>query len=326
MGIIRKLHVLNSWIRTWGSMPVFSWVKAASYYRSGNYAKAAELYASGLQRNPDHRAQFCARLDLSYCLFKLKQFEDAESHLRFITTHCPTSREAHVRLARLHLWLGQAHEAAWVLHKALRHIPVDADIAAMYLLAVLENDGPTFLLKEAAEIAQRDDLKSANCARLELALACYAMRCGKYEEARRTIDILASKDGAPFESALIFAELLLEDGELGLARAELRRALAVAPEHPHVLSLMAESYLRGDAPQNIDYAVQLAVQACQASGWRSPREMHTLADAYLRSGDKFAALVVASKAKEVGSKLMAPYREARTLERMIDELSSSSLA
>lgn len=326
MGLFHKASVLSAWLKTWGSLPVLSWIKAASHYRNGDYEGAAALYSAGLKKHPNHKAQFCARLDLAYCLFKLKQFDEAQAHLKFIVSHCPASREGHLRLARLHLWLGQAHEAAWALHHALRHIPADAELAAIYLLAVLENDGPAFLLKEAAEVAQREDLRRAESPRLDLALACYAMRNGKYEEARQTIDTLASRNGAPFESALIFAELLLEDGELGGAREELRRALAVAPEHPRVLSLMAESYLRGDAPTNVDFAVQLGVQSCQASAWKSPREMHILAEAYLRAGDKFAALVVASKAKEVGARLMGPYREARTLDRMIDDLSSSSLA
>jgi len=77
---------------------------------------------------------------------------------------------------------------------------------------------------------------------------------------------------------------------------------------------------------NGEYAKQLAIGACQLTNWSSPREMHLLAEAYYHTGDKISALVVASKAKQAGTRLMGTYRDVRVLEQLIESLSSGTQA
>jgi hypothetical protein len=54
--------------------------------------------------------------------------------------------------------------------------------------------------------------------------------------------------------------------------------------------------------------------------------MHLLAEAYYHSGDKISALVVASKAKQAGTRLMGTYRDVRMLDELIESLSAGTQA
>src|SRR5690349_4984533 len=107
------------WWKTWKTLPVMSWLKAARHYRSGQFANAEVLYKQGLMKHPDHPAQISARLDLAYCLFKNRKLVEAEEQLRYVTTNSPKLREGHMRLARLQLWMGQTLDAAWTMRRAM---------------------------------------------------------------------------------------------------------------------------------------------------------------------------------------------------------------
>ncbi|NDC38365.1 MAG: hypothetical protein EBZ48_09980, partial [Proteobacteria bacterium] len=121
-------------------------------------------------------------------------------------------------------------------------------------------------------------------------------------------------------------KLLLTEGEVMPARRLLRRALVKLPENPQILSLLAQSYLQSGALYNAEYARQLATEACQRSEWSSPRELHILAEAFYHIGDKASALIIASKAKEEGSRLLGSYRDVKSLDQLIDNLSTGTLA
>ncbi len=54
--------------------------------------------------------------------------------------------------------------------------------------------------------------------------------------------------------------------------------------------------------------------------------MHVLAKAYTALEDKMAALILASKAQQAGSRLMGVYRDNEKLEELIRNLSSISAA
>ena len=137
---------------------------------------------------------------------------------------------------------------------------------------------------------------------------------------------MATATNTSLEDIMLFSEVLLEEDKVAYARQQLRRALVVAPEHPRLLSLFAQSYLKSGPFYNPEYAKQLATQACQSSGWESPREMHILADSYFHEGDKVFALLVASKAKQVGNKLLGAYRGVKTLDKLIEDLSAGTQA
>lgn len=326
-----NLRLMFKWWRTWKSLPVFSWVKAAALYRQGRFAEAESLYRSGLERFFLHPAQHCARLDLSYCLFKTGKLDSAEEELKRVINSLPRSREGYVRLARLQMWRGQSLEAAWTMRRAQRSTSLDSDMACLFLYAALDARAPQYLIQEAlraVDSASGGEVETQKVQALR-ARACLLVKkpqSVEFGQARTELAQIAANVDAPFEASLIFAEMLIEEGKIAHARRLLRRSLHVAADYPRLLSLLAESYLRSGPFYNPEYAKQLATSACQSAAWASPREMHVLAEAYYHVGDKISALVIASKAKDLGSKLLGTYTHARTLDALIDNLASGTQA
>lgn len=314
------------WWQTWRTLPVLQWVRAAQLYRAGQFEKAETFYLQGLAKRPNHPARFSARLDLAYCLFKARKLTEAEEHLTEVIAQSPNLREAHLRLARLQLWLSRPGDAAWTLRRALQRIPVDSELAALFLIAVIESDGPSYLLKEATTFAKHVSQDGDSSDLLKVAHARLLVHRGERSRGKALLRDLALQNNALFEGVVAFAEVLIDDGEVVEGIRHLRRALQVTHDHPRVLTLLAEAYLKESELYNPDFSRQLATTACQTTNWCAPKEMHMLAEAYLRSGDKMSALIIASKAKETGSRLMSAYPEVRDLDRLIETLSTGTQA
>lgn len=314
-----KSYIL--WIKTWKSTPVLTWVKAARFYRSGQYEMARALYEKGLETKSAHPANVCARLDLAYCFFRLGKFEEAKEQLRQVIAQAPGTKEGYLRLARIQMWTGQPMEASWTLRRALREVGSDADIVANYLIAVLDNGGPSYLLKEGVAALNKLSSAEKDNPKVEVAAALISIYRGDIKNGRQKLSELASGTSAPFEAVVAYAEVLLGEERVAHARQQLRRALTVAADHPRVLSLLAASYLKEGPFYNPEFAKQLATSACQHSGWLGPREMHMLAEALQHLGDRITALTIAHKARDAGSKLLGNYRYVRSIERLIESLS-----
>lgn len=321
-----SFNLYKEWIERWGSLPVRPWVKAASLYRLGQYSEAADLYIAGLKSHPRHPARMNALLDLSHCLFRLKDFEQAERYLRQASIIAKHEREPYVRLARLQLWLGHSVEAAWTIRTALSSIPADPELVTLFVTAAVESSGVGPLISEARDLVREMHCEPEAAPRLEVARARLRMMDGDLGEARDDLAALANKDRGPFEAVVAFAQVLLEEGKTAYARHHLHRALTVSPEHPKVLRLLALSYLQPGQYFDPEHAIQLATRACQATGWSGMHEMHTLARGYALSGDKVSALLIASKAKDAGRNLLGIYPEVQSLEQLIHSLSSGTQA
>lgn len=319
------LKTYYQWWKTWKTLPINNWIKAAQQYRNNNYTDAAKLYQAGLKKHFNHPASHCARMDLAYCLFRVQDFKEAEKELRHVINSDPQLKEAYLRLSRLQIWSGRPLEACWTIRRALKEegIGNDAEVVATFLFAIIENGGPTYLLQEALNaLSKLSDKEKANT-KIEIALAKLAIFNGDKDKGRTELSRLASLTEAPFEAVVAFAEVLLDEGRIAHARQQLRRAMLVAPNHPKVLFLFAKSYLQEGPFFNAEYATQLATSACQNAGWSGPRELHLLAQCYSYNGDKLSALVVAHKAKDAGSRLLGNYGEAKNLEKLIESLSSA---
>lgn len=331
MAILYKLRLFRKWWQRWHTMPVFSWLRAAALYKTGHYAKAIPLYEQGLANHSGHPAQLCARLDLAYCLFRTGRVSEAEEELRLAASLAPQSREAQLRLAHFQIYKGCALEAAWTMHRLLKRIEPDAEIVATFLSAAVEGAAPAYLLKEASSLAGSLALDAKaesqqQLVKLQIARAREKLINGNFEAGRAELSHLAARNPVIVDAVTAFSELLLKEGKVAFARQLLRRSLAAAPTYPRLLSLLAESYLLGGPFYNPAYAVQLATAACQNSSWSSPRELHVLAEAYFHHGDKVSALLMAGKAKEEGSRLLGSYRDVKSLERLIESLSSGTLS
>jgi len=322
--MFRTITIYRTWWKTWKTLPVAPWVKAAAYYRAGDFSQAALHYEKGIATYKDHPALNCARIDLAYCLFREKQFELAESQLKGVTASLPHSREAHLRLARLQLWIGRTLDAAWTIRRASREMQLDGELLGLFIYSIVQNGGPGFLLREAFEQLAllpkeetTDPLLRAAQARLAL------IKDIEHSKARTCLSEISEAENAPVEAVILHSEMLLQEDDVATARKLLRQALNMQANHPRILSLLAESYLKSGPFFQADYARQLSITACQNSGWLSPQEMHTLAEAYFYSNDRVTALVVANKAKQEGSRLLGTYRDSADLEKLIDNISSN---
>jgi tetratricopeptide (TPR) repeat protein len=319
-----KFNLYKEWIRMWKSLPVESWIQGAELYKGARYEEAIEFYLKGLKAHPLNPARAGALLDLAHCYYKLKRFCEAEQYLRQVIVAFPNEREGYVRLARLQLWLGLASEAAWTIRSCLQKISPDPELVTLFVTAVVETGGVAYFLSDAREMLANLHCEREAYPRLEVAKARFEMLLGESESARDELAKLAALDRGPFDAVVSFASVLLEEGKTAYARHHLHRSLIVSPEHPKVLRLLARSYLTNGPFFEPEYAVQLAVRACQSTAWQGIHEMHTLADAYALSGDKVSALLAASKAKEVGRKLLGSYPESKQLDKLIYTLSSGT--
>ena len=312
---------LKTWLLTWRSLPVFSWIRAAELYRLGRFAEAAQFYRKGLDRHPNHPAKHCAMIDLARCLYADGKIGEAEQYLRQLVTKIPHSRTAHTTLFLLQLRSGQLLDAAWTMRRACRYIVPEPELIGLYLFCVVENGGPNFLLKEALQFADSTEgtgkgtpLMRAGRLRLKLE------RNGYPRNVLKELETLSDEHVDDVELSLLAADALLRGGKIASARRLLRTALQNDPTHPRVLSLFAETYLLAGSFYNPQFALQLASEACKRSGWKSPREMHILAEVFFHLGDTLSALATAERARQEGTRLLGTYRDASALERLISTL------
>jgi len=302
-----------------------SWIRAAEHYQRGDFQSAENLYKQGLISNPNSPAKLNALLDLAHCLFRQRKFEEAENYLRQATVVAPNEREGYIRLARLQLWLGHATEAVWTMRVCIQRVSADPELAALFVTAVVESGGNAATINEAREL-----LSGLHCdhgfPRLEVARARLALLEEDGLASRDNLSKLASLDRGPFEAVVAFAEVLLKEGKVAYARHHLHRSLIVAPEHPKVLRLLAQSYLTSGIFFEPEYGVQIALKACQATAWRGVHELLTLAQAYIAAGDNAAALLAATRAKNIAARLIGSYPEVARIEQMLQSGASGSQA
>ncbi len=314
----------SAWIRKWHGLPVPAWIRAADLYQQGEYEKAAECYLKGLRARPGNRARVNALLDLSHCLFRLRRFDEAEVFLRQVIASFPQVREGYIRLARLQLWLGYAIEAVWTMRVCLQRLPVDPELATLFVTAVVESGADAAAVQEAQALLDGVHCDVGGFPRLEVARARLALAVSQCSQSREEIAKLASLDRGPFDAVVAFADVLLSEGKLAYARHHLHRALTTAPEHPKVLRLLALSYLYEGPFFEPEYAVQLAIKACQVTAWRGIHELFVLAQAYIAQEDKAAALLAAMQAKEVAGRLIGGHPGVDKLERFLQSAAYQS--
>jgi predicted Zn-dependent protease len=321
---LESLLDIKRWVTTWRTPPVLDWIRAASHYKAGRYDQAVFLYERGLSKRRNHAAEHCARMDLAFCLLHQGKLIEAEAHLKRVSIQMPHSREVNIRLARLQLWMGRSLDAVWTLRRATRTVRADGEIVGLLLYALLDNGGPGFLIQEVLQLCADLDAHNRQHPLLRAAQARLVYARSSQRNARKCLEHLAEGDNQFVEIKLLLAKLLLDEGKISAARRTLRRAMQDNARHPTVLSLLAQTYLVEGYFCNPDYAEQLALSACQASGWLSPLALHLLAEAYSYNGDRIAALMIAHRAKQEGSRLLGAYHDVTRLERLIDDLTQES--
>lgn len=325
-----SVTTLKLWWKNWRTLPVWSWVKAAAFYRKGDYVQAELYYRKGMASHPNHPAQFAAQLDLAFCQFKNGKFSEAEGSLEAVLEARTDVLEGFLRLARLQLWTGRPLSAAWTLRRASRQLSASPELAALFVIAALESRGPQFIIVEALHYFHHvgtttNEVGTDDTVALlfKTAEALISRSRGDTSRSKTALQEISSSNKPPVEALVFFARALMEDGECEAAREVLRRALRASPNHPHVLLALARTYLQETGVDSISYALQLSTAACQNSGWMSAQALHILAEAHLADGSVVDAVLVAQKAREEGGKLLGNYHGLDQVERLIEDLSSA---
>ncbi|MCB0320901.1 MAG: hypothetical protein KDD60_08235, partial [Bdellovibrionales bacterium] len=309
-----KYGCIHSWVTTWRTWPVFDWINAAEYYRSGKYLDAERSYKQGLEKHPFHPARFCAAMDLTRCLIAQEKYEAADKYLRRLSAELPRSRRVHTALFDLQLRLGLTLEAAWTLRRAARYIALDEELTGRYFYCVVDNGGPSFLLDEVRKLVGGVKIAGKSTLLIRAAEVRHTLETQGYvPKLLKALETMADEESAGMEVVLLAAEALLRSGKIASARRVLRKGMKLDSSYPRVLSLFAETYLRAGPFYQPDYALQLASDACRKSAWKSPREMHVLAEAYFHLNDHLAALATAQRAQSEGGRLLGTYRDAASL-------------
>lgn len=299
------------WVRTWRALPVKSWIKAEMLFEKGRFAEAVEQYRSGLSTATRHPARIAAAAKLAHCLCKTGRFKDAVLTLEEAIREDPSRRDTYVRLAKLDLWLCRPRDAVSTIKECLSRARPDAEIAGLYLLAALECGESSRGVIEAYGLARHFNTSRNSSPFLRTALARYDLIKGNRQRAKSALARLCSEQYAPIEAFIVMGELFLREGNTEYARKYLRKALSVSPQHPRIQTLLAESYLTEGPTRAPEYALQLASNACRVSQWENPHTMHVLAEAFYQCGKRTDALLVAHKAREVGSRYrLSGFREA----------------
>ena len=325
--MLANIKQAYQWYKSWGGVPCWNWIKAAEAYRHRNYHKALEYYQAGFRKHPEHAARFCAMTDMSYCYFKTSKFPEAINKLKNVLKHLPYSKEAHRRLAQIYFWTGNVTEAVWLLRQANKKFPRDTDFLTSFIFALADNGGPELFIKEAFDQFSdytADELLSPN---LKLARALWDYNFGDSEKGEKGLRDLADNPLASLNIRLAYAKVLLDQEAGDEARYELKLAMRISPEDPRVLSLIAQSYFMEseDDDQKLIFSLQTATSAAQLSAWQSPGDLHLLAKIYNSYGDRYSALLFASKAQEIIMQRADNYKDIKNLDELISTLSSGTV-
>lgn len=302
-----------------GRMPVFTWVKGDLYLRNQQHTTAITLYQTGLERNGAHPLAASYRLKLGTALFHERKILDAEKELLKLLSIEPAHTSALTHLVKIYRWCGRDLEAAWLLHNSAKSSPLTEELQALFCLSVFDS-GEDALWSDAEEIVSQFSLQTLNALRPQLALARYEQVMGRQG---RSLDILMHilRMPIPHPDAAVYAsQICIKEQKFDQAKELLTQILKVVPDHPRSNSLFAELYLKSGENFNATFALQLALNSCKASGWISVREMRILAEAYYHAGEKFSALLVARRAKNVAESLVDNRELTQALDHLIESL------
>lgn len=306
--------------RNWKALPVSNWIMAAEEFQKRNYPKAITLYKAGLKRHPRHPAASSAQLDLAFCQQQRSDYRGAIETLKDLVLSQGDCREAVLRLHKLLRDVGQNKEAAWVIRRYIRANGPDADLVARMILALIACDATEAMLSEPLEMRER--ISGASQSGLtKLAETMIGIK-KKDAAARQELWKLASSSEACKETLLSYAEVLLGEGKIALARQTLRRAHGADRNCCRTLVLFAKSYLSSGPFYSPEDARQLAEQACLVSGWGSLAAVHILAESYHHLEDATNALLVAYKGKDL-MRGNGSDNESVLVEQLIHNLSES---
>ena len=294
--LVSRPHLAFDWMRMWKSLPVLSWIRAASSFVEGDFNAASKFYQNGLERHPRHPARHCARLDYSYCMFRQGKLLEATRELEALLADGAVLKNAYLLLARLQHTQGASLAALSTICEYLDHSPEDVQA----LVAYVHISGQSRIrLPKLQQV--RNELASTKSKFLiddhrqlliDAALAHYELRFGERAVGERLLARVLATGQAPTEAILLRGEAFLEIGRIEQARQQLERAFRMSPQNPIAPRLLAETYLVPGDFSEPTWAVQLSEVSCRLSAWKNARSLEVLSRAYEACGEDVGAELV----------------------------------
>jgi tetratricopeptide (TPR) repeat protein len=262
--------------------------------RQGRLAEAIARYREAIAIDS---ADADAHSDLGVALCRQGRTEEGAAEYREAMRINPVLGQPHYDLGLALFQQGRAEEAIAQFREALEIDPNDANTHGRLANALVQN-GAT----EAA-IAEYRTALQINPAYVEARnnLGLTLFRQGRTEEAIAQYRAALQNNPAYLEAQYNLGNALLRQGRTEEAIAAIQKALDLQPANTMIQNNLA--WILATAPQpslrDGPRAVQLAVQASQASGGNNPVILHTLAAAYAAAGQYPSAVETAQRALQL---------------------------
>jgi tetratricopeptide (TPR) repeat protein len=327
--VLFQPSLLFQWWKLWGTLPVISWIIAADEFRKGNFRASAMYYRKGLEKYTQHRVSSYARFDYAYCLYRLNELTQAREELNKIVANRVKLKDAYLLLAKIEGLTGDWFASASVLETCMELFPDDVNVYCIYVHSLLHISNSNDKLEKA--IGHLEQIRSTlsvldhKFVLVNTALARYEYLYGDKKVAEQLIVRVLASGAPPIEAILLRVETLLDNGRLLQARAQLSRAMQIAPQDPRAFAIMARTYIGTNSLQEVHWGLQLALLACQLSAWQNPEYLHLTIDAYSRLGDHTTSLLFRNKLKQLSITRQLNVEEIRNLESQIQQLSELKL-
>ena len=227
----------------------FSYLRAGNeFFRHGDFERAAELYRKALELKPD---SLVAHRELGLLLLAQKRFEEAKAHfLKVLDSQADSelTKNAHCNLGIIFREQLGYQKAVMHCRKALE---IDAEYATAH--GVLGN---------------------------------LLLNLGRPEEAKEHLAEAVRLDRADAIASSMLADVLLEEGKHQQAAELYGRSLKEQPNVCETLLGLATIRAASSDPtlRDGDQAVELAVRACELTGYLEPWPLDVLGMAYAETG------------------------------------------
>jgi protein O-mannosyl-transferase len=262
----------------------------------GKTAEAVKHYQRALEIKPNFAE---AHNNWGNALAVKGQINEAAEHYQQALQLDPNFGEAHNGLGALLLAQGRTAEAMEHFRKAAELIPDNADVQNN-LGTVMADEGRT---TEALKYYQKALELKPDSAKTHYNLANLFVARGQLDEAvkhyQRALELMPDFTRARYQFGLV----LQSRGKFAAAVAQFEKILELDPKHIATQNNLA--WLLATCPDNSlrngQKAVELAQQAVQLSGGKSPEILDTLAAAYAEAGRFPEAIETARRASDLSA-------------------------
>lgn len=307
--MIQFLKACIKWQKTWHTMPVFDWVKAANLYKKGQYYHAAKLYKKGMESHSHHIAFKSAQNDYLICLMKTGEYLLCASYLERLVSDDNCEQKYLLQLASIYLRFGEVKKRQELLIKCVQKYGIDEfNIAQIIHSSIDAGEINYFSSKLRLSLG-----KIKKNIFINTAISRWNYQLNMSAANRATIANLAAQSNAPLEAQLIYADILRQEDRYDYARKHYVKAMVIAPRDPRPYIGNAKCLLYLGLEHHINSALGMALEAVRLSCWKNHMALQILAECYVKTGDKITALMVADLAVTASKREQNQVSEELTL-------------